>query len=124
MTKVRTPEPEGFPEFWSIWQPNMRHTDGRGLAREAYRKHVFNGALPEDIMDGARGFFRFMPEKDRPYVPLSASWLNREAYIDWAAKERAYQERMSQAPQKVVQIRPNLPENHFSRQWEKMKAAE
>lgn len=96
MKKVRTPEPDGFLDFWAVWQPNMRHTDGRGDAREAFRKHILMGADPQDIIDGASGFFRFMPEKDKPYVPLAASWLNKEAYPDWAAKERAFQARQQE----------------------------
>jgi len=47
MSKVRIPEPEGFADFWKVWLPIARHTDGRGLARETFRKHVLNGALPE-----------------------------------------------------------------------------
>lgn len=118
MKKVRTPEPEGFPEFWAVWQPHMRHTDGRGDAREAFRKHILMGADPQDIIDGATGFFRFMQEKDKPYVPLAASWLNKEAYADWAVKERAYQARMAEQSQRanVVSIGPR-GQTAFLKQW-------
>ena len=122
MRKVKTPEPDGFAEFWSVWSPHMRHTDGRGDARNAYRKHVLMGMEPQDIIDGAKGFFRFMPEKDKPYVPLAASWLNKEAYPDWAVKEREYQARLAERESNVVSIKPQLPDNHFSRQWERRES--
>lgn len=91
MRKVNTPEPEGFADFWSIWRPVMRKTDGRGDAREAFRKHVLNGADPQDIIDGARAFVRSLNEEERRFIPLAASWLNKEAYPDWAETERAFQ---------------------------------
>jgi hypothetical protein len=89
MTKA---EPEGFKEFWEqIWRPHARHTDGRGLARDTFAKHVKAGAEAQDIIDGARYFFRSMKEKDREFVPLSSTWLNRMSYEDLAMQERAYQ---------------------------------
>lgn len=87
-------EPEGFPDFWAIWRPYARHTDGRGLAREAFAKHVKTGACPQDIIDGAKYFFRTMKDKDRDYVPLSATWLNRCSYEDSAESERALQQKL------------------------------
>lgn len=121
MRKVATPEPEGFVEFWSIWQPMARHTDGRGLAREAYRKHILNGALPEDIIDGARWFMRGV--KDKQFVPLSATWLNREPWPDLCEQERTYQERVAERGKgNVTPIRrTELPPNHFSRRWEEQQ---
>jgi len=94
--KIKQAEPEGFPEFWATWLPHARHTDGRGDARNAYRKHLLLGASPQDLIDGAKGFFFFMPEKDKPYVPLAASWLNKEAYPDWAVKWRQFQARLAE----------------------------
>lgn len=89
MTKA---EPEGFKEFWEqIWRPHARHTDGRGLARDTFTKHVRAGAEAQDIIDGARYFFRSMKDKDREFVPLSSTWLNRMSYEDLAIQERAYQ---------------------------------
>jgi hypothetical protein len=115
MNKVREAEPSGFPEFWDIWRPHRRHTDGRGEARNTYRKHILMGAAPEDIIDGARGFFRFMAEKDKPYVPLAASWLNKEAYADWCEQERAYQQKVQERLEReaqgsnVTRLRPQEP---------------
>ena len=120
--KLKQAEPEGFPEFWATWLPHARHTDGRGDARNAFRKHILMGADPQDIIDGAKGFFRFMPEKDKPYVPLAASWLNKEAYPDWAVKEREYHARLAERENNVVSIKPQLPEHHFSRQWERRES--
>ena len=120
MRKVNTPEPDGFAEFWTVWQPRMRHTDGRGDARECFRKHILMGADPRDIIDGATGFFRFMQDRDKQYVPLAASWLNKEAYTDWAAQERAYQQRMAEREAKtnVVPIKPQ-PKSKFLQDWER-----
>ena len=121
MRKVRTPEPEGFAEFWEVWLPHARHTDGRGLARETFRRHLLNGAMPEDIIDGARWFLRSMSDRDRQYVPLSSTWINREAYIDLCEKERAYQARLNERPaENVVSIRPApRPSDHFLSRWER-----
>ena len=109
--KVRIPEPEGFQAFWDIWKPISRHTDGRGLARETFRRHVLNGALPQDIIDGTRWFVRSMKERDREYVPLSSTWLNREAYLDGCEQERSYQARLAEIEAKRTQPAPKpLPE--------------
>lgn len=121
MRKVATPEPEGFSEFWAVWRPMARHTDGRGLAREAYRKHILNGAMPEDIIDGARWFMRGV--KDKQFVPLSATWLNREPWPDLCEQERAYQARQQEAasqPNNVTPIRAaTRPANHFMSRYER-----
>ena len=124
MRKARTPEPEGFPEFWTEWSKIARHTDGRGLARECFRKHVLNGAEPQDIIDGARWFIRNLSVRDRDgFVPLSATWLNRETWADMCEKERAFQSKQQERPTNVVQMaKAALPENHFSRQYERQKS--
>ncbi|RVL72403.1 hypothetical protein CN138_09065 [Sinorhizobium meliloti] len=90
--KDETPE---FVQFWETWRPHARQNDGRGLARECFLKQVSNGADPQAIADGARYFFRTMKERDREYIPLAATWLNRGAYEDLAVQERAYQKRIS-----------------------------
>ena len=105
---MRKNEPEGFKEFWEeIWRPHARHTDGRGLAREAFAKHIKAGANAQDIIDGARYFFRTMKERDREFVPLSATWLNRGSYEDMAESERALQRRIEERKRasNVVEIR-------------------
>lgn len=108
MKKFIQAEPEGFSDFWNLWRPVSRNTDGRGLARETFRKHLLNGAEPQDIIDGAAWFIRNLTEKTRDYVPLSATWLNRESYLDLCDKERAYQAHLqaSQAQENVVPIKP------------------
>lgn len=119
MKKVREVEPEGFAEFWAAWQPMARHTDGRGLARDAYRKQLLNGALPEDINDGARWFLRGV--QDRQYVPLAATWLNREPWPDLCEQERAFQQRMADRQQRetattnVTPIRQEEPIDNEAR---------
>jgi hypothetical protein len=107
-------EPEGFKEFWEqVWRPHARHTDGRGLAREAFARHIKAGACPQDIIDGARYFFRTMKERDKEFVPLSATWLNRGAYEDMAEAERALQQRVEQRQQaaNVVELKPQQQES-------------
>lgn len=118
MSKLRTPEPLLFADFWSIWQPHMRHTDGRGLAREAYRKHILNGAEPADIIDGARWFIRNLKERDREFIPLAATWLNRESYTDFAAKFRAYQESLDASAKGLVSQKPTAPKPKFLQDWD------
>lgn len=118
--KAPIQEPEGFADFWAVWRPLMRRTDGRGDARETYRKHILKGAEPADIIDGAKAFLRDIPEKDRPYIPLAASWLNKESYLDWCEKERAYQAKLAERATNVVQIK-SAPTNYkpkFLREWE------
>lgn len=116
-----TPE---FREFWAMWRPVSRQTDGRGLAREAFFKHVRAGADPRDIVDGARWFLRSLTNPE--YIPLSATWLNRCAYEDMAEQEREYQRRKAEkqaAQSNVVSIRPQQPyKTAFMREWERMHA--
>jgi hypothetical protein len=121
MSKVRIPEPEGFEDFWNCWRPHARHTDGRGLARETFRKHVLNGALPQDIIDGAKWFIRNLSARDREYVPLSSTWLNRETWADLCERERAFQERQASVAENVVQLNrePKAPKPKFLRDWER-----
>lgn len=107
-----------FIAYWNMWQPHSRNTDGRALARETFRKQVLKGADPQDIVDGAAWFLRNITERTKDYVPLSATWLNREGWDGLCDKERAYQERLSQAQQpaqNVVAMPPRtvLPANHF-----------
>ena len=104
MTKRQ--EPDGFADYWAIWRPHARHTDGRGLARDTFAKHVKDGADPQDIIDGARCFFRTIKEKDREFVPLSSTWLNRRAYEDLAEQERTYQQRVAEAQERAHNVVP------------------
>lgn len=123
MSKVRTQEPEGFSEWWSIWQPISRHTDGRGLARDAFRKLLLCGVLPVDIIDGARWYARNLSEREKPYVPLSATWLNRETFADLCEKERSFQASLAQPKESVVvPIRAVLPATHFLNQYKQGNA--
>ena len=122
MTKKRSTKADETPEFlafWDAWRPVARHTDGRGLARDAFCQHVADGADPQDIVDGAKWFIRGV--KDKQFVPLSATWLNRCAYEDMAEEERKYQARLTERAGNVVPMRaqPVLPDNHFSKRWER-----
>lgn len=105
MKKDESPE---FIEFWTLWKPYARHTDGRGSARDTFAKHVKNGADPRDIVDGAKAFFRTMKDKDREYVPLSSTWINREAYEDLAEAQRTHDARMAEAQQRRIQTSTNV----------------
>lgn len=118
MTKPHAPEPDGFAEFWQVWLPVARRNDGRGLARETFRKHVSNGAAAQDIVDGARWYIRGLKERDRDFVPLASTWLNREAYVDLCQRERDYQDRLATRPD-VVPLRP--PKSAFLRNYERRK---
>ena len=123
------PEPEGFPEAWALWRPHMRKNDGRGEARAAFAKHIKGGASPADIIDGIRFYLRGLTDRDREYIPLFATWVNRGAYEDGAIAEREYQQRIaeraaqaSQAPTNVQQLRPAGYKTPFQIQWEKQQA--
>lgn len=109
MGKVREQDPEGFSAFWEIWRPHMRHTDGRADARDGYRKHILAGAEPQDIIDGARGYLRqlaSMKPEERKFIPLAKSWINKESYLDWCDRERAYQKRLDEANAVVPERAP------------------
>lgn len=113
-------EPEGFNDFWSIWRPHMRHTDGRGKARPRYAQQVNDGADPQDIIDGAKAFLRNLSEKDRPYIPLASSWLYAESYADWFEIERKYQAQLEAAANRtenVVPIRAATGQTAFLKEW-------
>lgn len=123
------PEPDGFAEAWSLWRPHMRKNDGRGEARTAFAKHIKGGASPADIIDGIRFYLRGLTDRDREYIPLFATWVNRGAYEDGAIAEREYQQRIaeraaqaSQTPTNVQQLRPKGYKTPFQIQWEKQQA--
>jgi hypothetical protein len=102
--KTFTTKADETPEFvalWDMWRPLARQTDGRGDARDTFFKHVRAGVDPKDIVDGARYFIRTL--KDREYIPLAASWINKRAYEDLATLERAYQLRVGAGNSNVAQ---------------------
>lgn len=110
-----TPE---FQQFWEAWKPYARDTDGRGAARDAFLDHVNSGADPADIVDGARFFLRSM--KDKQFVPLVQTWLNRRAFEDMAEQERSYQERQASRERERAQptgVIVSLPSNHFMNKY-------
>lgn len=110
-----TPE---FQQFWEAWKPFARDTDGRGAARDAFLDHVNSGADPADIVDGARFFLRSM--KDKQFVPLVQTWLNRRAFEDMAEQERSYQERQASRERERAQsagVVVSLPSNHFMNKY-------
>lgn len=116
-------ETDEFRTFWEeIWRPNMRRTDGRGDARDCFLTHVRSGADPQDIVDGARWFMCNLTARDKEYIPLAASWMNKRAYEDGAELWRKLQKQIAErkrAPANDIRPRDNLPENHFSKRWER-----
>lgn len=86
-------EPKGFRQFWEIWAPHQRKSDGRGKARPAFEQMIERGEDPRDIIDGARWYLRNMNERDAPYIPLASSWIRSERWADDCEKERKFQER-------------------------------
>jgi hypothetical protein len=118
-------EPQGFPTFWEIWRPHARKTDGRKLARETFAKHVRSGADPEDIILGAAWFLRTMKERDREFIPLSSTWMNRGSYEDDCILERQRIAAIEQAkrPDNVVQMtQPRPSEAERAAHVERMRA--
>ena len=105
---AKSDESQEFIIFWEqVWRKHARHTDGRGLARDAFNRLVKHGADPQDIIDGARWFFHTMKERDREFVPLSATWLNRQSFEDLAEQYRAYEAR-KQERQRPQEPSPNI----------------
>lgn len=126
MKKLPEQDPEGFDQLWSLWRDHARKTDGRGKARPTYRKWLLEGAEPADILDGARWHIRSMKDDERPFIQLLSVYLNSEKWMDECEKERAFQTRQAERQSvqtNVTPIRAQLPENHFSRQWERRKAS-
>lgn len=112
-----TPE---FVAFWDTWRARMNRNDGRGSARDEFFRHVEEfGADPQDIVDGAK-WFHFNGGNDGDYRVHAQTWLNRRAYEDGGEAWRSYQSRLAERESgNVVQIKPTLPDTHFSRQWER-----
>jgi hypothetical protein len=111
----------GFDAFWTIWRPHMRKNDGRGMARETYGKCLAKGAEPQDIADGARWYLASLKERDKEYIPLCATWLNRCAYEDGAILWREFQARLEQSRQKAAERPldvPKLPKSKFLQDFE------
>ena len=126
MRKVQAQEPEGFADFWTAWAPYRRKNDGRGDGRKAFAQLVNEGAEPADIIDGAKAYVRSLTAAERPYIPLAATWIRREAYADWCEVERTYQrrlaERQSQPSENVVSMQPR-GQTKFLREWRERKQA-
>lgn len=123
MRKVKCDEPEGFSEFWAIWLPIKRRNDGRGDARDGFAKKVKAGHDPRDIIDGARWYVRNLPP-GYEYVPLAKTWINREVWADDCEKERAYQARLRERQNNVVQMEKPRPRDRtvFQQLWERQKS--
>lgn len=120
--KIQQQEPEGFQEWWTFWRPHMRHTDSKTDARAAYIKALLRGALTDDLLAGAQGYIRFMPEKDKPYIQLAQTWLNKDIWENWADKEREYQARLAARAENVVQMKPiTTYKSKFLQEWEQQK---
>ena len=113
---TKADETAEFIEFWNMWRPHARQTDGRGEARDGFLKHVRNGADPHDIVAGAAHFLRSL--KDKNFIPMASVWINRRAYEDLAETERDYQHRMQERSSQtnVVALNVSLPKHHFLRQ--------
>lgn len=90
-----TPE---FVEFWETWRPMARETDGRGDARDTFLEHIKRGSDPQDMVDGAKWFLRHVL-KDREFIPLATSYLNRRGYEDHAEEYRAYEAKRNERKQ-------------------------
>jgi hypothetical protein len=113
-------EPEGFDEFWCEWRKTKRHTDGRGKCRSEYIRQLKHGATPEDILLAAQWHVR--NTKDLAFIPLASTWLHSELWAEEADKERRLQASQADRATNVVSIKAApLPENHFSRKWERLR---
>ena len=126
MNKIARIEPVGFADFWKVWLPNMRNSDGRGKARAAYQKRMELGDDPHEITEAATFYFQQQKPEERPYTPLASSWLNGEAHFDWLDRKRLYEERLLQATEAREKARSSTGatgKTRFLQQYEARKAA-
>lgn len=107
---MKNESPE-FIEFWNIWRPHRRHTDGRGDARDGFNKMVAKGADPQDIIDGAQWYLNHVLKGDeRSYIPLAKTWINKEAWADYCEDKRDHEARLAEKEARetnVHRIQPN-----------------
>jgi len=113
-----------FEAFWKVWQPHMRKTDGKGDANDAFEAYVNAGYTVEDIIDGAKCQIRLLLESGEiKFIQLVKTWLNRRGFEELAVRERAYQarqaERAVEASKPASIAKPKLPDNHFTKLWER-----
>lgn len=106
MRSTKADETPEFREFWDAWRPMSRPTDGRGEARDTFLSHIADGVDPQDIVDGARYFLRNLKDKD--FIPLASTWLNKRAYEDLADSERDFQRRLEESRQRSSQTSANV----------------
>jgi hypothetical protein len=126
---VNRVEPEGFAEFWDIWRPYRRQTDGRQDAARRFGLCVLEGADPQEIIEGARFYIDGIkddPEKRR-FNPLAASWLSKGAWRDALDDKRDADERKT----KAIELAMQTPVEHrsagqtsFLRKWNAQKREE
>jgi hypothetical protein len=67
-------------------------------------RQIKEGATPDDLLLAAKWHIR--NTKDLAFIPLAASWLNSEAWVEEAEKERAMQASAQERSANVVQIKP------------------
>lgn len=120
--RMKGEQPEGFERLWAFWYPYSRRSDGPGKARDVYALWLACGASPDDMFDGAQEHIRAMKPEERPYIQLLSVYLNSERWkmecLAWRAYQRRLAERQAQAVSDI-KARAQLPENHFSRRYER-----
>lgn len=101
---TKADETNEFRELWDkIWPGVKSPYDARALARDAFFRHVWwKGADPCDIVDAARAYVRTAKIADCRL--LLSNWLDRGFYEDLAIQERQYQQRISEAQTRRVEM--------------------
>lgn len=119
LTRMEDETPE-FVEFWEAWRPNKRRNDGRGDARDTYYQHVRAGVDPQDITDGAKWYLANLSGRDKEYIPLAATWINRRDYEDGAEMYRRLQEQLKERKRKPANDpAPPKRKTAFLEAWER-----
>lgn len=80
---------ELFDEFWSV-KPRRRGSNPRALAFKSFSRAVRGGVEPKQIIAAAKMWSRQETENgkyDTQFVPMAATWLNQERYLDYTASE-------------------------------------
>jgi hypothetical protein len=74
-------EPEGFPEFYSIYPRKDGRREAARAFRGALKRHPDYG--PSDLESAAELFAEACKTKEKEYIPFPATWLNQDRFREF-----------------------------------------